>query len=252
MGAEAMRARLAVAVIGSLGLLLCVGREARAQSLYGPGGLFLHPTASLPPKGALTPAVLVLPQHNPLTGVTRTWVSGSLDYGATDDLEVGVTVLQITGLEAGPSEGGFAKYRFVRESHTRPAVAAGLTVLGFGDADSRIYFMALRKQIAGGKGQSVGPHAVVLNAGVQYTAIRDGIPREDLKPYGGMEIGLARRLTFIGEARPQGTAEFATPFALTLAYQYGRAGRLALTWANLGRSESPRFGIGAGIGIGAR
>src|SRR5947207_12191349 len=114
-----MRVRASIGVIASLGLLFCLGRPAGAQSLYGPGGLFLHPAASLPAKGTLTPAVLLLPQHNPFTGVTRTWISASLDYGATDDLEVGVLALKITAGEAEPSEGGFAKYRLVRESRNR-------------------------------------------------------------------------------------------------------------------------------------
>src|SRR5205807_9167769 len=52
--------------------LAAAGRVS-AQSLYGPGGLFLLPTASLPEKGQLTPAVLVLPQHSPTDGKTRTW-----------------------------------------------------------------------------------------------------------------------------------------------------------------------------------
>ena len=34
---------------------------AHSQSIYGPGGLFLNPTADLPTKGQLTPAFLVIP-----------------------------------------------------------------------------------------------------------------------------------------------------------------------------------------------
>jgi len=237
--------QIAVLTVAALAGLVT---HASAQSLYGPGGLFLLPTASLPPKGQITPAVLVLPQHNPQDGVTRTWESASVDYGATRSLEIGATVLKITTRES-PSEGGFAKYRFLDETASRPAVAVGLTMLGFGNADTRIGFLAMRKQLRGGKGT---PHPVIAHLGVQYVDIQDGILREEFQPYGGVEIGILPRLEFIGEAARPIKAEFATPFALTLAYRYSSGGRLALTWANNGRSSSPRFGVGAGISIGSR
>jgi hypothetical protein len=239
--------RLRTLLLG--GLLLAAGAgRAGAQSLYGPGGLFLLPTASLPEKGQLTPAVLVLPQHSPLDGHTRTWESASLDYGATRNLELGATVLKITTKE-GPSEGGFAKYRFLEESANRPAVAAGFTLLGFGKADTSLGFLALRKQLGGRKGS---PHPVIAHLGFQYVGMKDGVQRDEFQPYGGMEIGLMPRLEFIGEAARRIRGDFATPFALTLAYRYSTGARLALTWANTGRSSSPRFGVGAGITIGSR
>src|SRR5205085_10695242 len=115
--------------------------------------------------------------------------------------------------------------------------------------DSHLAFLAMRKQLCGAKGS---PHPVIAHLGVQYADILDGVTREEFQPYGGMEIGLLPRLEFVGEARRPGRGDFATPFALTLAYRYSSSGRLALTWANTGRSDSPRFGIGAGISIGSR
>jgi len=235
-------------VLVALALLAAGLGRAGAQSLYGPGGLFLLPTASVPEKGQLTPGVLLLPQHSPVDGKTRTWESASLDYGATRDLEIGAAGLKIAGRGAA-SAGGFAKYRFLRETSARPAMAVGFSILGFGSANTQIGFLAFRKQLVGGKGN---PHPVTAHLGVQYAGFLDGIRRDEFQPYGGMEIGLLPRLEFVGEARRGGRGDFATPFALTLVYRYGAAGRLALTWANNGRSSSPRFGIGAGISIGSR
>jgi hypothetical protein len=242
--------RVATAILLGAGLLAWPWAKVGAQSLYGPGGLILHPTAALPEKGQLSPGVLVLPQHNPVVDETRIWISGSLDYGATRDLEIGATVLKITNWPGhAASAGGFAKYRLLRETRSLPAVAAGFTVLGFGGADSRAAFMAFRKQVYGGKPGAA--HAVILHAGLQYADLLDGITREELQPYGGVEIGLARRLTLTAEGRPSGKADFGTPLALALIYRYGTGGRLALTWANNGRSDSPRLGFGAGFGIGS-
>src|SRR5439155_1408985 len=138
--------RPTTALLVGIGLAACLSRGAEAQSLYGPGGLVLHPAATVPPKGQLTPAVLLLPQHVRFPGAikTRTWISGSLDYG------------------------------------------------------------------------------------------------------------LAGRLMAIAEGRPPGTGDLGTPVAVSLAYQYSRAGRLVVTWANNGMSSSPRFGVGVGLGIGAQ
>src|SRR5438552_1258896 len=105
------------------GLLECPVASARAQSLYGPGGLFLHPTADVPPKGQLTAGALVLTQRIPPTpGFHQipTWGSVSLDYGLTRDVEIGVTSLAIT--DFAPSYGGSFKYRFLHESRSRPAM----------------------------------------------------------------------------------------------------------------------------------
>jgi hypothetical protein len=247
--------RLTRALLMGIGLSVCALPGAGAQSLYGPGGLVLHPAATVPPRGQLTPAILVLPQDVPLPGPkgTHTWISGSLDYGLADDVEIGVTTLNITDWPVPEtSVGGYAKWRFLRESGMRPAAAAGFTMTGFGGTNTRQAFLAVRKQILGRQGKAPSAHPVFLNAGMLYDSIRDGIPRDDVLPYAGIEIGVARRLMLIAEGRPPGTADLGTPVAVSLAYQYGRAGRLVVTWANNGMSSSPRLGIGAGLGIGSQ
>jgi hypothetical protein len=240
-------------------LLLGAAGSAGAQSLYGPGGLFLHPTASMPARGQLTPAVLVLPQHHPVADQTRTWVSVSAAYGATDDLEVGATYLKVANWDREGSGGGFARYRFLRETSSRPAAAVGFTYLGFGDVNARTAFMAFQKQVnlptsgSGKEDEAEEPrHPVILHLGALYIQELDGFSHHQWEPYGGVEVGVAPRLRFIAEGRPRGNAEFGTPLALTLAYQYGASGRLALTWANNGLSDDPRFGFGAGFAVGGR
>ncbi len=234
--------RIALLAFG-LGLLAA---PASAQSLYGPGGLFLHPTASVPPKGRLTPGLLVLPQHHPVGRETRAWFSSSLDYGLTDDLEVGAVMVWVEDWDdREASVGGFAKYRFLRETKGRPAAAIGFGQLGFGDLDSRTAFLALRKQVRSGE-----KFPVILHLGVQYADYVDEISRHEFQPYGGVEVGLGRRLTFIAEGRPRMNAEFGTPLALTLSYWASEDWRVAVTWANNGLSDNPRFGVGVGFAIG--
>lgn len=230
------------------GLLALPGVSARAQSLYGPGGLFLHPAAVLPPEGQLTVGGLILTQRIPSTpGLheTPTWGSVSLDYGVTRDVEAGITSLAITDFE--PSYGGFAKYRFLHETPSRPAAAVGFSILGFGDNNTRTGFLALRKQLNSG-----ASHPIIGHLGVQYIDILAGIPYKQWLPHVGVELGLTQRLTLIAEARPRGKGDLKTASALSLSYGYGHGGRVVLSWVNTGQSTQSRFGFGVGYAIGGR
>jgi hypothetical protein len=247
--------RVAAAVL----CLWLVGYSAGAvqgQSLYGPGGLFLLPTADVPLKGELTPGVLMLPQtKTPELNEHRvqTWISTSLDYGLTHDLEVGLERLQVTDWPA--TFGGFAKYRFLRETSCRPAMAVGLVNTGFGEnhtppignIHNRSYFVALRKGFL-----QNSAHPVVGHFGIEYIDVDRGVFHDTLLPYAGAEVGLVPRWTFIAEGRPKGRGDVGTPLALSLSYSYGRGRRVVVTWANEGQSERPLFGFGVGIAIGER
>jgi len=228
-------------------LSLVLAGPASAQSLYGPSGLFLNPSASLPPRDQLTPSVLVLPQKHP-SDATRTWISGTLDYGLTDDIEVGFTYLEVTNWKDTGSFGGFGKFRLLKESKTRPAVAVGATQLAFGDFDTRTIFVAGRKEVYSIQGR----HPVILHGGGQYFDRLDGIKRQSLRPFGGVEIGLDSHFSFVGEARAKMTGDVETPWGLTVLYRPNDQWRFAVTWSNNGQSTDPRFGFGAGLTLGSR
>src|SRR5262245_17829287 len=171
--------RLKTTLLLALGLAVVPWTGARAQSLYGPGGLALLPAASVPPKGQLTPAVLALPQHVRFPGDVRThtWISGSLDYGLTEDVEIGVTTLNITDWPVPEtSVGGYAKWRFLRPAGWRPAAAAGFVMTGFGGTNTREAFLAVRQQLTGHAKKGHSNKGIFLNAGMLYSSIRDGIP----------------------------------------------------------------------------
>jgi hypothetical protein len=231
-----------------IGLLGCPVTHLRAQSLYGPGGLFLHPTANVPAQGQLTLGALILQQRIPPTPglhTNPTWGSVSLDYGLTPDVEIGVTGMGITDFK--PSYGGFLKYRFQRESGNMPALAVGFTYSDYGGTNSRAAFVAARKQLSANE-----EHPIVGHVGLQYIDSLAGFAYEQVLPHVGVEYGLAPRWTLIAEARPRGRGDFKTSTALSVAYRYSEGGQLVLSWLNTGQSTQSRFGFGVGYLIGGR
>src|ERR1041385_5965209 len=110
-----------------------------------------------------------------------TWGTISLDYGLRRDVEIAATNLMITDFK--PSYGGSFKYRFLHESRTQPAAAAGFVFTGFGDNDSRAGFLALRKQLTQG-----GQHPVIGHLGLLYINKLAGLTYDQFQPYGGVEF----------------------------------------------------------------
>jgi hypothetical protein len=240
--------RFAMALLW-LGLLGYPMTSAEAQSLYGPGGLFLHPTANVPDKGQLTGSLLVLQQRIPETpgfDTNPTWGSVALDYGLAEDLELAVTSLMITDFKA--SYGGALKYRFMREERSRPGMAIGYVYTTSGGSNTRTGFLALRKQLT-----KEERNPIIGHLGLMYIDLLAGIPYGDeILPYGGVEWRWAPQWSFVAEARARGEGDFKTSTGLTVVYNYGGGNQVALTWANTGQSTQPRFGFGVGFRIGTR
>lgn len=240
--------RCIVVTLLCAGLFGCSVAGAGAQSLYGPGGLFLHPTADVPPQGQLTLGAIVLTQRIPPTPglhTTPTWGSGSLDYGLTEDVEIALTGLGITDFR--PSYGGSVKYRFLQENRSRPAMAIGFAYTDYGDNNTRAAFLAARKQLT-----SEARHPIIGHLGVQYIKKLAGLPYDQLLPHAGVEVGLERRWALVGEWRPRGKGDFKTSTAFSVVYKYGNNNRLVLTWVNTGQSTESRLGFGVGYSIGGR
>ncbi|MDQ2731176.1 MAG: hypothetical protein M3Y56_05920 [Armatimonadota bacterium] len=241
-----------VPLLAFIGLMLA--SPLSAQSVYGPGGLFLDPTASLPPLRSLVPSVLVLHEdirHGSDPAFSGTWISSSIDYGFQDNLELGVALVAESGVagEGNSSVGGYGKYRLLKEGNIWPALAIGGTLLGFGEANYRLGYIALRKHLysRGEKGmQFIG------DMGVQYADVVDGINKHAVEPFAGLEFIPVENWVVTAEGRPRLNGESGTPAALTVSHRSASGYHIALTYANNGPSRSPRLGFGVGFALGSR
>lgn len=241
-----------IPLLALLGLLLA--SPLSAQSVYGPGGLFLDPTASLPPLHSLVPSVLVLQEdihEGPNAAFSGTWLSSSIDYGFRDNLELGVATVAESGVagQGNASVGGYAKYQLLKEGNVWPAVAIGGTILGFGETNYRLGYVALRKHL-----YSRGENGMQLigDTGLQYADVVDGFQKHSFEPFAGLEYIPVENWAVTAEGRPRQNGEAGTPVALTVSHRSASGYHIALTYANNGPSRSPRLGFGVGFALGSR
>jgi hypothetical protein len=252
-----MRQTARFALLAAAASLMLAG-GARAQSIYGPGGLFLNPTADFPARGQITPSVLVIPQASgpSALGGKRTWYSYSLDYGVTERIEIGVTHLKVapggTGFKDG-STGGSVKYKLVEgRPGNRPDVAIGAGFLTGGDVNASVQFVALRFTPKG-----MAKHPMHLHLGAFYANVLNQFQRRNLVPYAGVDYQLSDSLILFGEmrarsTRPEAAADVKPPSAIGLVWQPSSAIKVALAYANNGWSDSHKLAFGVGYRIGIR
>lgn len=240
------------------GTLLATGIAAHAQSIYGPGGLLLNPTADFAPKGNISPAALWIPTKDP-GGATRSLYSIGANYAATDKLEVGVSYLKLApgGSKPDGSFGGFAKYKLATgRGGWSPDIAAGAGFLAGGDLDARTAFLAARFTPL----PTETKHPFHLHAGVLYADRLYGGKRDDAALYVGADVALTPQLAAFAEYRQKlglesgsgGEPDRHAPNAIGLIFKPAEDYKLVVAYANNGPSTDNRLAIGVGFTLGSR
>src|ERR1043166_4958862 len=118
-----------VALCFSILMLGFAGTIASGQTVYGPGGLFIHPTAFTPSKDATGINVSYFTQK---IGAARTeWIPVSLTYSPENRIELGALyVNRLARSEHRDSGGAFAKFQFLEPKDRRPAIAIAASYIG--------------------------------------------------------------------------------------------------------------------------
>jgi hypothetical protein len=245
-------------VLLSAGFLALSTATASAQSIYGPGGLLLNPTADFAPKGNLSPAALWIPSKDPAGGNKNLYSLGA-NYAATDKLEVGATYLKLApgGDKPDGSFGGSVKYKLLQGGGPctwRPDIAVGASILGGGDLDARTAFVAARFTPL----PDYTGHPVHLHAGALYANKLYGGKRNDTALYVGADVGLTPNLAAFAEYRQKlklegtGDPDVHAPNAIGLVYKPSDYYKLVVAYANNGQSTGNRLAIGVGFTLGSR
>jgi hypothetical protein len=212
----------------AVGLLLtaAVGAPigAHAQTLYGPGGLFIHPTAFTPPAQSLTASASWFSQQ--IAGQRAT------DRLASNDLRRG-------------SVGLFLRDQLVRETGGRPAVALSASYLG---SDVKLASVAAS---AGYHFRSRGRTVLIGHGGLQWGWRGDGVPPADsLSVFVGAEAPVRYGISALAEYGTRFSFDYKESSALGLMWRSKHGFSVAAGYVNVGRSSANRFFVGVGVPLG--
>ncbi|HEV2471930.1 MAG TPA: hypothetical protein VGS41_04650 [Chthonomonadales bacterium] len=229
----------------SLLLLLAGHLPARGQTVYGPSGLFVHPSAYTSDRGAFGLNVSYFKQFLG-NGIHADWLPVIATYGVTRKLEVGgIYVDRRFGKFDRGSQGAFAQYQLVPDSSTGPAVAL---VGSFIAGDLRQTTISAVASHTFGAGSKPG---ITLSGGLEW-ARRGDIPRpaDAAGLFAGIEVPVGGGFRLVGEDGTRLSFDAAPASSFGAMWSGNGSMRLGVAFVNTGRSHTDGFFVGAGYTFG--
>ena len=219
-----------------IGMLVGLATTARAQTVYGPGGLFVHPSAFTPARGTFNMNASYFLQTEKGYGRTE-WQPTSLTYSPTDQVQIGAALVRRhTPRSHGDSGGVFAKYQLVARSKEQPAsVSLVGSYLGPGIKQSSVSLVASRDF-----------HSETGHLGLQWA--RRGT-KEGLAAFVGAQAALSPSVSVLAEYGTRFGFNVKAATSLGVVWR-GRGQSLGLGYVNPGGSQNSQFFIGAGYPLG--
>jgi len=245
--------------------------SAGAQSAYGPGGLFMIPSAYTSPEGQANLGMMgskegMWAPHGPHEHL---WLSTAVAYGATDRLQVGFTQIAFRDANAKPTWGAFAKYQLRPESGNRPAIAvsgvwlpvwhwrteavslsASKTIRLSDTASAHIHVGALHTRWF--QGIKTDHHPYAPTEGHPDSPFYDkSRPIVRQVPFVGVDVGVGKwvKLTAEGRTRLISDHPDAIPAKVGIIFTLPGNGRLGFAWGSSGLDSENSLTIGVGYNI---
>jgi hypothetical protein len=227
------------------GALLCVTvlpAKVYGQTVYGPGGLFVHPTAFMEPSGSRANLSWFTQEAN---GVESRWIPASLTFDLDQDTQAGALYVSRLLRGAERSSGGvFFKRRIIRESVLSPGIAVIGSYLG-GDVQQSSLSLAGSWRIPAARG-------LTLHSGIQWARRADlPVSRDGFSRYMALDAPLGAGFRAVGEIGSRFSFDRKASSAYGLMWSGPGGLEVGVGWVNTGRSDSNRFFIGAGITVAA-
>ena len=214
---------------------------ARAQTVYGPGGLFVHPSAFTPQLGIRANLSWFTQERN---GLESQWIPASVIYSADGRTEFGALHVSRRASGKERSSGGFfGRYQFRKESVLGPGIAVVGSYLG-GDVQQSSVSAVGSWRVPAARGLAV-------HSGFQWVRRAD-LPdtQSDLSRFIALDVPLGRGLRLVGELGSRLKFHRKEASAIGLMWSDHRGFSLGAGFVNTGRSDSARPFIGAGYTIG--
>jgi hypothetical protein len=259
-----------------LALFLCSPLLLHAQSAYGPGGLFLIPSALTPKAGTV--------EFGAMAGYQDMWavpvphehlvVSSTVAYAASDRLQVGMTNVVMRDVTHAPSWGPFAKLRLSEETRRGPAVA--ISGVWIPNNHWRTEAVSLTATKSFSLTESVAGH---VHAGAMHATWLNGVntkwhpykPRDPevpptyyqaqlfdasrpivrQAPFVGIDLALGSYVKITAEGRYRMIADHpdSLPGFVGIVFTPHRLARIGFAMGSDGLGESAEFKIGVGYNI---
>ena len=219
-------------------LLVCFAHlTGRAQTVYGPGGLFIHPTAFLPEQRS--PQINLSWFTQEANGVESRWVPASLTFFPNKRAQLGGLFVsrRLRGAER-TSGGLFAKYQLQEGGVLTPTLAVSGSYLG-GDVQQS-------SLSAVGSWRIPGLRGITGHSGYQWVRRADlPVSRDDLSSFLGVEVPIGPGFRLVGEMGSRMKFDRKAAAAVGVMWSGSRLS-LGVGFVNTGRSDSLHPFIGAG------
>ena len=226
---------------------LLLSLRAQSQTLYGPGGLFVHPTAFTPRRGVFQFNLSYFTQK--ADGETQgEYFPYSLAYSPTNRLEIGALYLHHrSGQNERDSGGAFAKLQLLADGPAHPAVALVGSILGGEFRQGSLAAVASHNFRR-------GDHVLfMLHAGLQLTRWQDNnspSPSTSLSAFTGLVIPLKYGFSLLGEVGSRFAFDNKETSGFGIQYTSRGGYMLGVGFVNTGRGDDNRFFVGVGFPSG--
>ncbi len=239
---------------------LLMGTQAFAHNtIFGPTGLILNPTAGVMGRGQYS-TQLSYYKEEPTFFELRGW-NLNVATGIADRLElaVGLQDVKATATPGGTffdmtAVSGGLKYQVKEESGNSPAVAVGVQMSNVAKQGGA-YVVWSKTLTAKNGGGGNGENDWRVHAGVRYDNVDSrrsatGSDENKVTVFGGIEAPVANRLRFMGEFNQRHKALVTTPFSATLHYGASENTHVFAGIARIGTSAETGWVVGINYGFG--
>jgi hypothetical protein len=244
--------RRLILVLVMMGLL--APHAAQGGGVYGPGALFLHPTAFLPDDRRPSFGATYFTQTARIGSDTETieWETYFVDQRLSKRVEGALVYLHQYGFSrTWDSYGGMVKYQLGAEQKNRPGLAIAVDYLGHRLRSASAYLVASKQFRVGDRvlRGHVG-YVVTRRSDLPAPLVSPRFSETDDAPYAGVELFLTPDLRLVGEVEAKMKLYACAPVAVALMWNPSQKVGLGIGWVNTGRSEDARFFVGVGYKIG--
>jgi hypothetical protein len=217
-----------------------------SQTVYAPGGLFVHPTAFTPRKDQFSVYAAALTQDES-PGFSENYYPLALTYVPVERLQVSGLFVYHHARDDAPHVhvGGFLKYQLAEDTPRRPAFAIGGAYVGNDHLESSAFAVASHAFMARGR------IAAILHLGAKWGRTPDDRGgADDFGGFVGLQVPIAKEWDLVGETSTR--FKFNQSSASSIGFMYhNRSGiGVSLALVNNGWSSRMKPFIGVGFPLG--